>query len=94
MLTSQLANRRIKQVNQYALTAFLASLLFIWGTIYLVKATHANAWKAATEALPVKNVLTIGKLLMTEYMLPFEVVSVLLLAALIGAIALARGERA
>lgn len=94
MLTSQLTNRKIKQVNKYALTSLLTVLLFVWGTFYLLRETGATAWKTAAKALPVENVLTVGKLLMTQYMLPFEVVSILLLAALIGAIALARGERA
>jgi len=42
--------------------------------------------------LPEKNILSLGKLLMTDYVLPFEVVSILLLAALIGAVVLARRE--
>lgn len=100
MLTSNLASRKIKQVNKNALSAFLACFLFILGVMYLLITTGRELtdgqyyWRFAKEALPVENVLTIGKLLMTQYMLPFEVVSVLLLAALIGAIALAREERA
>jgi NADH:ubiquinone oxidoreductase subunit 6 (subunit J) len=35
---------------------------------------------------------TLGRLLMREFVLPFEAVSVVLLAALIGALALARGR--
>ncbi len=38
--------------------------------------------------------MAIGKLMMTDFMLPFEVVSILMLAAMIGAIMLAREERA
>ncbi len=49
-------------------------------------------WQTAVEPLPADNVMTIGKLLMTEFMLPFEVVSIILLAAMIGAIVLARKE--
>ena len=100
MLTSNLASRKIKQVNKNALSAFLACILFILGTMYLLINTGRELdggqyyWRFAKEALPTENVLVIGKLLMTHYMLPFEVVSILLLAALIGAIALAREERA
>ena len=36
--------------------------------------------------------MTLGKLLLTKYVLPFEVVSVLLLAALIGAVVIARRD--
>jgi len=42
---------------------------------------------ATTATLSVKE---LGALLMTEYVLPFELVSVLLLAALIGALVIAR----
>jgi len=50
-------------------------------------------WNLTSDSLPADNVLSIGKLLMTKFMLPFEVVSILLLAAMIGAIVLARGEQ-
>jgi NADH:ubiquinone oxidoreductase subunit 6 (subunit J) len=48
----------------------------------------------AQAALPDNNVMVIGKLLMTSFMLPFEVISIVLLAAMIGAIVLARKEAA
>ena len=41
-----------------------------------------------------ETVRDIGRLLMKEYLLPFEIVSVLLLAALIGAATLARKKNA
>jgi NADH-quinone oxidoreductase subunit J len=41
-------------------------------------------------APPPGGVATIGRLLFTDYLFPFEVTSVLLLAALVGALALAR----
>jgi NADH-quinone oxidoreductase subunit J len=40
-----------------------------------------------------KNTEVIGKLLYTKYVFPFEVVSVLLLVALIGAISLVMREK-
>ncbi len=42
--------------------------------------------------LPAFNTEAIGNMLLTEYLLPFELVSILLLAALVGAVVLARGE--
>lgn len=92
MLTSNLASRRIIQTNQNALVAGFASLIFGGGALLLLK-LH-DIWPKQGGALPDDNVGTIGRLLMTDYMLPFEVVSVLMLAALIGAIVLARGESA
>lgn len=91
MLTTNLGRERVKQVNRHGLPALLTALLFVFGAIFLIYKT--TVWHAAKAALPADNILTIGKLLMTRYMLPFEVVSILLLAALIGAIVLARGAR-
>jgi len=90
MLTSNLASHKIVQTNQNTMTAFFACLVFALGAVVLIGGT--KVWRYATDVLPAENVLTIGKLLMTEFMLPFEVVSVLLLAAIIGAIVLAREE--
>jgi len=92
MLTSQLASERIQQSSHNVLIGFFVSLLFAVSTIVLIGNTHV--WRYATEMLPASNVLMIGRYLMTDFMLPFEVVSVLLLSALIGAIVLARKERA
>jgi len=91
MLTSNLSSRKIVQTNENAVVAFFVCLSFALGAYILIRGT--DVWRFAKAALPADNVLTIGKLLMTKFMLPFEVVSVLLLAALIGAIVLARGER-
>jgi NADH-quinone oxidoreductase subunit J len=93
MLTSNLASRKIVMTNRKAGSAALACAIFAVGVYYLIKtATSAGVWDTATQALPADNVLVIGKLLMTHFMLPFEVVSVVLLAAMIGAIVLARRE--
>lgn len=91
MLTSQLAAKRITQTNQHATVAGFVCLMFVLGAWILI--TGTRVWKTSDQALPADNTLTIGKLLMTQFMLPFEVVSILLLAALIGAIVLARGEK-
>ncbi len=91
MLTTNLASRQIVQVNRNALVASLVCVAFLIGTWALIQLTRV--WQIAETPLPDQNVFTIGKLLMTDYMLPFEVVSVLMLAALIGAIVLAREEQ-
>lgn len=94
MLTSNLTSKKIRQVNENALVSLLVCLLFFMGSVALIKMTYDSAWRTITPpTLPADNVMALGQLLMTEYMLPFEVVSVLMLAALIGAIVLARKER-
>ena len=90
MLTSDLGSKQIIQTNKNAFIAFFVCLMFALAIIQVVR--HSSVWQAAQAALPSENALAIGKLLMTKYMLPFEVVSVLMLAALIGAVVLAREE--
>ena len=91
MLTHNLASHQIIQVNKNALVAFFVCLMFALGAWILLKSTHI--WTMAKKPLPDNNVLAIGKALMTDYVLPFEVVSILMVAALIGAIVLAREEK-
>jgi NADH:ubiquinone oxidoreductase subunit 6 (subunit J) len=91
MLTSKLASQKIRQTNENSLTAFFICLIFAFSAILLIAKTAV--WRYSDKTLPPENALTIGKYLMTEFMLPFEVVSVLMVAALIGAIALARKEK-
>ena len=47
-------------------------------------------WKTDTSQVRESTVNAIGKLLLNEYLLPFEIVSILLLAALMGAALLSR----
>lgn len=91
MLTSQLASTKIRQTTESALVAFFLCVIFLLSTILLI--TKTGVWRYTEKALPADNIVIIGKYLMTEYMLPFEVVSVLMIAAMIGAILLARKEK-
>lgn len=91
MLTSKLAKKPITQTNEHGLLAFFVCLVFAFSAVLLIYNTHV--WRYTQEPLPENNTFEIGRYLMTTYMLPFEVVSILLLAAMIGAIVLARGEK-
>ncbi len=92
MLTRRLAGRKIPQVNRNATVGGLVALLFALAASEL--AVRTQAWKLSGKPLPDDVTSVIGQLLLTKFMLPFEVVSVLMLAALIGAVVLARGEGA
>jgi|WetSurMetagenome_2_1015567.scaffolds.fasta_scaffold941809_1 NADH-quinone oxidoreductase subunit J len=91
MLTSRLASHEIKQSNeQVTIAVFICS-----GFLLASLGSLANSvWRIVDRPLPVNNTLTMGKIMMNEFVLPFEVVSIVLLAALIGAIVLARREGA
>ncbi len=91
MLTSNLASKKITQTNENGVVSFFICLIFGFTTLLLIGNTHV--WRYSGEGPGPDNTLNLGRYLMTEFMLPFEVVSVLLLAAMIGAIVLARKER-
>ncbi|MCK5124867.1 MAG: NADH-quinone oxidoreductase subunit J [candidate division Zixibacteria bacterium] len=89
MLTSRLAGREVQLSNEQTFVGGFLALVFALGIFYAVNATY---FVPSDAVLGRENSLAIGKLLMTEFVLPFEVISVLLLAALIGAIIIARRE--
>jgi NADH:ubiquinone oxidoreductase subunit 6 (subunit J) len=63
-------------------TLFVAITAALWST----------SWPTSEIPPAVDNVRSIGRLLMTRFVLPFEIASVLLLAAMIGAIVIAAKE--
>lgn len=89
MLTSKLAGREVQMTNEHTFIGAFLSLVLVFGlTVSLASTLFHQA-----DTLPAsQSAFEIGRLLMTEYVLPFELVSALLLAALIGAIVIARRE--
>ena len=72
-------------------TLLLAELgVMMWGGAQEMGAPSADQLDAALRGVRGGNIETIGMTLYTQYILPFEVVSVLLLVAMIGAIYLAK----
>jgi len=86
-----LASKKISQSNEQVMIGVFVCAGFLLASLGSLANT---VWRIVDKPLPENNTLTIGKLLMNEYVLPFEVVSVVLLAALIGAVVLARKEGA
>jgi NADH-quinone oxidoreductase subunit J len=73
--------------------AFIVAVLF---TAVMVVGIFGTSWNTVSE-LPENpadqsNIESIGLLIFTHYVAPFEVLSIVLLASLIGAIYLAKGE--
>jgi NADH-quinone oxidoreductase subunit J len=64
--------------------------LCLFGILFY--AVRQTEFPAAAGGLPDNNTLEIGKLLYSAYAIPFELVSVLLTVAFIGAVALAKRE--
>jgi NADH-quinone oxidoreductase subunit J len=89
MLTHQLTGRTIRQVNDQPVAAFLIVLSLLVLTLLALSKT---AWEVASSSGVSPSATDLGRALMTIYVLPFEVVSVVLLVALIGAIVISRRE--
>jgi len=89
MLTHQLTGKTIRQVNDQPVPAFLIVLSLLVLTLLALSKT---AWEVASSRGVSPSATELGRALMTIYVLPFEVVSVVLLVALIGAIVISRRE--
>ncbi|MBI1976746.1 MAG: NADH-quinone oxidoreductase subunit J [Candidatus Omnitrophica bacterium] len=79
---------RVKQSRLRPL-GFLAGAAFLAELLWVVKAS-VSAGSSSAESVR-GTIETIGKILFTDYLLPFELTSFLLLAAVIGIVSLAKG---
>jgi NADH:ubiquinone oxidoreductase subunit 6 (subunit J) len=87
VLTERIASRAVKQTNeQKTISAVLGAAVFVIVAYVAVRAR----WPVLPVAMRDATVGLIGENLLTTYLEPFEVASVLLLAALVGAVVLAR----
>ncbi len=72
-----------RRLSAYALgVGFLGEMLYVFSGV--------RDFKPASETFAYGKVESIGKLMMTGYVFPFEMISVVLLAAVIGAVAIAK----
>jgi len=91
MLTYGIYDKNIKQTNNLKLTALIISIVLFALLFSVVLKTDFNIAKTNLTAGNVTD--SIGVALISRYVLPFEIVSILLLVALIGAIVLAKEEK-
>jgi NADH-quinone oxidoreductase subunit J len=91
MLTNKVVSVDLKTGTLQAIPALLIVFL-VFGTLGPLFYT---TWKGVSAPAPAmqSTVKPIGELLMTSYLLPFEIASVVLLVALIGAVMTARRKR-
>lgn len=68
--------------------------LFLFGvlTVFLVDAFKGDEIKFDDSLVKLGSTANVGQSIFREYVIPFEIVSMLLLAALVGAVALARKD--
>lgn len=89
MLTTRIAAR----VDVFNEQVGLSALIAVGITAVLVYASLTGIQMAGEPPPPIETTPALGRLLLTNHVLPFEVASVLLLAAMVGAIILARREK-
>jgi NADH-quinone oxidoreductase subunit J len=83
-------HRGLKIIYSKAIGGFLA-LLFLLGILYSVVAKSPTGKIGSyTPEKMTANVKAVGEVLLTQYLFPFEIVSILLVAAIVGAVILSK----
>ncbi len=87
MITNKIDDATIKSPTHNRIPGIISCLVVLYIQFMVILNTD---WYRAEEIVRESTIKDIGNLLLTKYLLPFEVVSILLLAALIGAAMLSR----
>ncbi len=71
----------------------IPALIVVVGLVYmLIQTVRTTPWAAAKQVTFASTTATIGDAFLYDYLLPFELASLVLLAAMIGAVVLSRKE--
>ena len=87
MLTANIQDRSIRQVNQQVLISAISAAGFLF---FIIKMIKCNFWQVKSPGTGVLSIKELGISLMTTYVLPFEIISLILIAVLVGAILIAK----
>ena len=87
MLTNRIDQSSIASSSKNQFIGGLCSLAIF---VLLIGVIYNTPWKINATQIQEDTVSIIGKMLLNEYLLPFEIASILLLAALMGAALLSR----
>jgi NADH-quinone oxidoreductase subunit J len=90
MMTRHDAREEEKPRKAHKLFAFLVTLAFLGIMIWVIQSTP---WGDQVAQFAEENVKEIGTEMFTKFVIPFEMVSVLLLIALVGAIIMAKEDK-
>lgn len=99
MLTAQLGDANVSQTNRLAVATGVLSM----GLFYVLqKVLRGNDWSTVTPAAAdanvqveaASNIKAVGQALLSGYLLPFELVGLILFTALVGAVLIARKDPA
>jgi NADH-quinone oxidoreductase subunit J len=89
VVTERLVGERISQTSRRIGAGAVTSLVFI---ALVVNTIFRQPPPPATQPLPVDLTRTVGESVLTRFVLPFELLAVLMLAAMLGAVYFARPE--
>ena len=87
MLTNKIDDATITSPTHNRIPGIISCLIILYVQFTVIFNTN---WYKGSEIIRETTVKDIGTLLLTKYLLPFEIASILLLAALIGAAMLSR----
>lgn len=91
MLTFRIGDQTIPQTNRQSFLSFLSLILF---NVFFIGSTLRTSWNSDSVALATNvDARYLGLALMTEYVFPFEIISVVLIVALVGAVILGRSDQ-
>lgn len=91
MLTASIYDRAIRQVNEQVFVSALGALAFLFLFMRIIEKHNWHTAGAASRAMSIEH---LGVSLMTTYVLPFEIISLILISVLVGAIVIAKsGEK-
>jgi NADH-quinone oxidoreductase subunit J len=76
------------QQNRFQLLGWVTAVTFLAGFLMAMRALHSVP---ATSSSVRGTIETVGEILFTDYLLPFELTSLLLLIAIFGIVSLAKG---
>ncbi len=88
MMTNQHHEEQVRRKG-HTILALLGAVI-IGG--FLFYGIYTTSWPNEVSSFDENNVMTVGMKLFTDYVIPFEAASVLLLVALVGAVVLAKKE--
>ena len=92
MLTYKISSKSISQTNRQGGIALLVSLA-IFGILCALVILSGFSTVTTKSAITKNFTAILGKQLLVDYLLPFELASIVLLVVIIGAIVLAKRER-
>ena len=92
MLTERFGDASLRQFNHQSWAALGGGILLLTFLVRMIQTTPWPVKNQAALASPAVTVVQLGEALLGPYVFPFEIISVILIAALIGAIVVARKD--